>query len=285
MTDISVVIPTYNRAATITHAIESVMLQDGANEYFRIAEIIVIDDCSDDNTAEVLTEFKKKNLPNMLLQGDGTKDQVTQIVYHKLDKNGGPGKARNEGVKLAKSEWVAFQDSDDLWHSNKLKEMITFMGNSPEADLYSHFYEAKLDVGRCITVDAPQLDDYFSELAKRNLVGAPTILVRKSSFMDIVGFDEEMRALEDWDFALRFAYKYKIMFVPKVLMSVDLTGEGVSSKAGNYYDARCRLIAKNKNALIERGVFKDAVEKLLNDALEKGILKEVGAVLESYLVV
>ena len=277
MKRISVVIPTYNREALIETAVRSVIGQGGAGEAFKITEIVVVDDCSMDNTAAVIEEFAKSE--EKLLAGIGTK-----LIYHRMEQNSGPGAARNVGAKLSSGEYIAFQDSDDYWFPNKLRVMTEFMETSEKADMYCHYYEAKLDGDRRIIVDAPSAEDYFEELAVRNFVGAPTILVKKDAFMDIGGFDEEMRALEDWDFALRFAYGHKIRFVPQVLMEVDLVGEGVSSKAGNYYDARCRLIARNKGILMEREVFKAAVEKLLNDAKEKGILKEVGAILESYIM-
>lgn len=277
MTEFSVVIPTYNRENKIEAAIESVLKQDGAGEYFKLNEIIVIDDCSTDNTEKVIETFREKEAGQ--LQKSGTK-----LIYYRLDRNSGPGKARNVGAEMAKSEFIAFQDSDDLWFPHKLKEMSLFMVENPRADLYSHFYEAELSGGRKMLVDAPAMNDYFEELAKRNLVGAPTVVVKRDAFLSIDGFDEDMRALEDWDFALRFAYEHRIIFVPKVLMEVDLVGEGVSSSAGNYYDARCRLIAKNKKILMERDLFRTAVERLLKNAEEKGILKEVGQILESYLV-
>ncbi len=277
MTEFSVVIPTYNRENKIEAAIGSVLKQDGAGEYFKLNEIIVIDDCSTDNTDEAIESFREKEA------GQLQKSRI-QLIYHRLDRNSGPGKARNFGASMAQSEYIAFQDSDDMWYPQKLKEMSLFMAGNPGADLYSHFYEAELSGGRKMLVDAPVMDDYFEELAKRNLVGAPTIVVKRNAFMDVGGFDESMRALEDWDFALRFTYEHRICFVPKVLMEVDLIGEGVSSSAGNYYDARCRLIAKNKKILMERDLFRVAVERLLKNAEEKGILNEVGQILESYLV-
>ncbi len=272
MIEISVVIPTYNREKLIVKAIESVISQEGQGISYQIKEIIIADDCSTDETGAVIEKYIQEKA-----------DDDTKIIYHRLSENKGPGGARNEGAAIAKSEYIAFQDSDDLWHPDKLKVMTEYMKEHPGTELYSHYYEALLSGDRTVLVDAPQMEDYFPELAMRNLIGAPTIIVKKDAFREVGGFDEEMRALEDWDFALRFAYRYRIRFVPQVLMTVDLVGEGVSSKAGNYYDARARILAKNRQILMERGLFNPAVEKLFLDAQEKGILKEVGAILEGYL--
>lgn len=93
---ISVVIPTYNRAATIGAAIRSVLAQDSPPD-----EIIVIDDGSTDGTEEALAEF-----------GD-----ALQVLRK---PNGGVSSARNAGVRVARSEWIAFLDSDDVWMNGKL---------------------------------------------------------------------------------------------------------------------------------------------------------------------
>lgn len=93
---ISVVIPTYNRAATVGAAIRSVLAQDSPPD-----EIIVVDDGSTDRTEEVLAEF-----------GD-----ALQVLRK---PNGGVSSARNAGVRLARSEWIAFLDSDDVWMHGKL---------------------------------------------------------------------------------------------------------------------------------------------------------------------
>jgi glycosyltransferase involved in cell wall biosynthesis len=268
MPEISVVIPTYNRADLLPEAVESVLAQKGDGDTFSISEVIIVDDCSTDNTAEVVEKMRQKS---------------DVIVYHKHSSNGGAGKARNTGAALANKKWIAFHDSDDLWIPDKMLEMISYMETHPEADLYTHWYDARLDGGRIMAVEPKEPEDCFRELSCRNFIGAPTIIVRKEAFLEVGGFDEEMRALEDWDFALRFAYEHSIRIVPKTLMVVDLVGEGVSSKAGNYYDARCRIIAKNRAILQARGTFNDAVQSLFDSAQKKGILKQVGVMLESYL--
>ena len=280
MIEISVIIPTYNRAELLPQAVKSVLNQEGVGGSYAINEVIIVDDCSTDNTAEVVNDIRKR--AKELSISERGRDTV-DIIYRGLEVNGGPGKARNEGAKLAGGEWIAFQDSDDLWLPDKLKEMVTFMEEHPGADLYTHWYDAKLDGGRTIAVELEEPEDCFAELSRRNFIGAPTIVAKKEAFLDVGGFDEEMRALEDWDFALRFAYDHSIRIVPKTLMIVDLVGEGVSSKAGNYYDARCRIIAKNRAMLQERGTFNVAVQALFESAQEKGILKQVGTMLEAYL--
>ena len=90
---ISVIIPTYNRAKTNRDCIDSVI-----NQMLMPKEIIVVDDCSINDTLQVVKHY---NHP------------LVKIIQ--LQKNSGAQKARNEGIKAATGEWIAFLDSDDLW--------------------------------------------------------------------------------------------------------------------------------------------------------------------------
>jgi len=90
---VSVIIPTYNRAHLIGRAIQSVL-----NQTYQDFELIVVDDGSTDNTNEVIKEFSQKD---------------KRILYIKHDKNKGGSAARNTGIKAARGEYIAFQDSDD----------------------------------------------------------------------------------------------------------------------------------------------------------------------------
>jgi len=98
---VSVIIPAYNRAHLIGRAIKSVL-----NQAYQDFELIIIDDCSTDNTDEVVREFQKKD---------------NRIIYLKHDQNKGGSAARNTGIKVSKSEYIAFLDSDDEWLPEKLE--------------------------------------------------------------------------------------------------------------------------------------------------------------------
>ncbi|SEF66513.1 Glycosyltransferase involved in cell wall bisynthesis [Butyrivibrio sp. Su6] len=266
---ISVIIPTYNRADKIEKSIESVFSQEGDGELFEITELLVMDDCSTDNTKDVIVKLKEK---------------YPKLSYYKMEVNGGAAKARNYAIKnLIKTEWAALQDSDDIWDLDKLKEMSTYIEKKPDAWLYSHWYTALTKENGEVQVGIDEREDYLEELALRNFIGSPTILVNKKAFCDVGGFDENIKALEDWEFLIRFAYRYKIRVIPKSLMKVDLISEGMSSDIGKYYDARCYIIAKNKDILLERKIFDKAVESLLLSAKKNGVLENVGNILSTYL--
>src|SRR5574343_33824 len=104
---VSIITPTYNSENYITRAISSTLEQTYSN-----FEHIIIDDCSTDNTWTILCEFSKKD---------------SRIKILRNEKNLGASEARNNGIKIAKGNFIAFLDSDDAWLQNKLEKQIYFM--------------------------------------------------------------------------------------------------------------------------------------------------------------
>ena len=112
---VSIIMPSYNTADYIAESIESVLAQTYTNW-----ELIIVDDCSTDNTDSVVADF---------LSDD-------RIRYLKNDKNSGAAISRNRALREAKGRWIAFLDSDDLWSESKLEKQISFM----EKNNYSFTY-------------------------------------------------------------------------------------------------------------------------------------------------
>ena len=100
--EISVIIPTWNRAGTIRRSIDSVLAQT-----YEISEVVIMDDGSTDDTEEVIAAI-----------GD------ERVHYHRMPENGGASRARNAGVDKAKHEIIAFHDSDDVWEPDKLEKQF-----------------------------------------------------------------------------------------------------------------------------------------------------------------
>jgi teichuronic acid biosynthesis glycosyltransferase TuaG len=107
---VSIIMPTYNCGDFIGITLESLKAQTYQNW-----EVIIVDDCSTDNTAEIVNSYMLKE---------------PRIRYHKLNKNSGAAVARNKAVELAVGKYVAFLDSDDLWFPEKLSKQIKFMENN-----------------------------------------------------------------------------------------------------------------------------------------------------------
>lgn len=118
---VSIIMPSWNTADFIRESINSVLAQTYTNW-----ELLIVDDCSTDNTDEVVASYKDE-----------------RIKYFKNEKNSGAALTRNKALREAQGEWIAFLDSDDLWIPEKLEKMISFMTENKYAFAY-HEYE-KID--------------------------------------------------------------------------------------------------------------------------------------------
>jgi teichuronic acid biosynthesis glycosyltransferase TuaG len=137
---VSIIMPAFNCGDFIGKTLDSVIDQTYQNW-----EVIVVDDCSTDNTADVVFEYSKKD---------------HRIKYHKLEKNSGAAIARNMAVELASGKYLAFLDSDDLWFPQKLTRQISFMKDNDyyfTCTSYTKIDESGTYLGRTI-VAQPKRD-------------------------------------------------------------------------------------------------------------------------------
>lgn len=176
---VSVVMPTYNCASFIQEAVESVVAQT-----YPSWELIIVDDCSTDNTKAVLAPYLAK-YPN--------------IHYTCLEKNSGPAVARSEALKQAKGDYVAFLDSDDLWTPNKLSLQIGFM-KQKKVPFSATGYELISEDGtsKGIALLPPQKTNYDKMLRLSCPVGNLTIMYDRR----IIGDQQVPSIKKRNDFAL-----------------------------------------------------------------------------------
>lgn len=203
----SVIIPAYNAAKTIARAIQSCLGQS-----YPPHEIIVINDASTDNTAQIIqNQFKDK------------------VTFLELAENSGAGAARNAGLAIASGDFIAFQDADDVWHTDKLKIVASFLEQNAAIRFLYHPY----------TLSSMAFDAYekrfsvsifpFRKLLWSNPIGTPcTIMANDGSLR----FNESMRYMEDYDLWLRAGDKYGIYLLDLALTQIDrpiLSEGGLSS--------------------------------------------------------
>ncbi|MBQ8822687.1 MAG: glycosyltransferase family 2 protein [Lachnospiraceae bacterium] len=266
MEKVSVIIPTYNRASTLLRAVNSVLQQSYSD-----IEVIIVDDGSTDNTAEIIRDIRDE-----------------RVKYIKMEQNGGASVARNEGVKVAEGDIIAFQDSDDAWKRDKLEKQICYLKAHPEFSMVycaynMHGRESSYIVPTELALEGDLEGDIFPWLLMRNSVGTPTMVMYKECFADIGGFDSTLKALEDWDMAIRFAEKYMIGFVDEALMDVYCSEGRISTRTGAYYESRCKMIAKYRAYFIHYGIFDDVVNRLFQQAQDANMLEAVKKMLMLYL--
>ena len=194
---VSVVIITYNKADTIGPAIDSVLKQTWTDY-----EILVVDDGSTDNTAEVVRRYGDK-------------------VRYLPKKNGGTGSARNLGIAEAKGKYVALLDGDDLWLPRKLELQMAALEKEPGligAQCSAYLVDERLKVFD-LRICRPRRDTLGDFLLFRNLPAfSSTIVARRDVFQELGGFGTDLVILSDWDMACRLAKQGVIRSVPEPLV-------------------------------------------------------------------
>lgn len=216
----SVVIPTYNRLDLLKKTLESVFKQT-----FKNFEIITIDNFSSDNTEKYIKNIKKKNL-----------------IYKKINNNGIIGISRNEGIKIAKGQWIAFLDSDDTWKKNKLLTVYNSIKKN-KSDLFFHNIEIiKKKKSKIIFPRNVNYNDFFKDLlVKGNIIPLSSAVVNKNFLLkNNLKFTvkKEMITVEDYDFFLKIALKKaKFYFIKKKLGTCLVHQDGLSRNTIFHYKA------------------------------------------------
>lgn len=218
---VSVIIPTYNRAATLRRTVDSALSQT-----YRPLEIIVVDDGSTDATEEVIRSYGER---------------ILGIVQ----PNGGPSAARNTGAAAANGEWLAFLDSDDVWKPDKIARQVDLvmragggidccMCNAAIIDENGFTGDTTFGVAG---VGTSLSEGYWMNpaplIATRFILFNQVALIRKDAFRGAGGFNPHLRLLEDYDLAFRLALDGPWAFVadPLVEKYNDTVGIGVVAMA------------------------------------------------------
>lgn len=227
---ISVVIPTYNSAKFLTKAVSSVI-----DQTYKNFEIIIVDDCSNDDTEEVIKAFglNKHN-----------------IKYLKHAENKGTSAAKNTGIIVAKGEFLAFLDADDVWSHQKLEYQYRKYQENPELSVIFTGYTL-VDLNKRIKREyLPQQfhnhKDFVKKLLLRNIV-TPTssVLAKKECFEKVGLFDPTLKVAEDWDMWIRIAHKYKFGAVESLCVTYIEHSANVSRNIGRMITYSTRVILKN----------------------------------------
>jgi len=194
---VSVIIPTYNRAAWVTEAVASVLAQT-----YKDFEVLVVDDASDDATLEALGPVLRK------------------ITLLRAPIRRGVAAARNLGIAAARGEWLAFLDSDDLWRPEKLARQMNFLSAHPEF-LLCQTEEIWIRGG--VRVNPPlthrkEGGHIFLRSLKRCLVSPSAVVLHRRLIQETGAFDENLPAAEDYDLWLRLTWRYPVGLVPQALV-------------------------------------------------------------------
>lgn len=212
---ISVIVPSFNRAHLLPETIENILQQS-----FEDFELIIVNDGSTDETDAAVAPF------------------LDRITYLKHENKGITG-ARNTGIRAAKGEWIALQDSDDHWQPNKLQQHIVDMEANPGFGVYfleailqrSHLdaevasyqqsgFAEHLNPEGCTVIDRP-----LSYHIRFGVAWVQTTLIRKRVLFDVGLYDEWLTLFTDFDLFCRLALAGPWFFHPKPLVKIQRVGD------------------------------------------------------------
>jgi glycosyltransferase involved in cell wall biosynthesis len=246
---ISVVIPAYNRVATLARAIDSVLEQS-----YKADEIIVVDDGSTDATSEVAKMY----------------DEVSLL----RQKNMGVSSARNNGVMMAANEWVAFLDSDDTWHPEKLKEQVAYHQKNKRCKV-SYTDEVWIRDDKEVSIpkkfQKPEEATFETCLSYCNIAPS-SVLMQKKLFDSLGGFDESLEVCEDYDFWLRILREEPIALVDqKLVTKYGGADDQLSMKHWGMDRFRVKALEKHLETAFDTPVREELIRKysLLADGARK----------------
>ena len=223
MPQVSVVIPVFNSARLIGHALRSVFAQT-----FRDFEVIVVDDGSEDH----------EDLERALREWDGRIRRVRQA-------NHGPGHARNTGLRLASGNLVAFLDADDEWVDGKLAGQVEYFDRYPETGLLHTGVVGESSPGA--VAEGPPRHVFCDLYHTAFFVKTLTVMVPRRVLQDVGGFDERREIhIEDWDLWLRIAARYPIGYLSQPL-AIHRRGGWMSRHVERTYAAQLLVMEKSQD--------------------------------------
>ena len=208
MPKVSVIITTCNRGRFVLEALESVLSQA-----FKDFEIIVVDDGSTDDTPRLLKKYASS-------------------IYYVYQRNQGRSAARNSGIRLARGEYIAFLDDDDIWLPGKLERQVVFLDSHGETALAHTFTELMDEYSRPLEKEtkkhlrsyrkATRIGYTYEGMSRLCVMYTSSVMIRKACFARIGFFDSNIEAFEDWDIYLRFALEYKISSITETLVRIRI---------------------------------------------------------------
>jgi len=222
MPRVSVIIPTYNRASLIARAVNSVLSQT-----YKDFEIIIVDDGSTDGTEEMIKKFTDP-----------------RILYIHHEENRGSATARNTGLRVARGEYIAFQDSDDEWLPEKLERQLQILESSPRKVGLVYTDMWRIAGGRKLYWRSPTVSP--ERLPCRLMgIGIQTAVIRKECFNKVGMFDEALHRFIDLEFFIRLSKHYYFYHLKEALVNYYLINKSISDDINALIESYERISRKH----------------------------------------
>lgn len=206
---VSIIMPIYNTAAYLAESVESIL-----NQTYPVWELFLINDGSTDGSDVVARQFLAD-------------PRITYLEH----ENSRAAFTRNRGFKVCRGEFIAFLDSDDIWHSEKLEKQLRMFAEHPEAGVVYAQRDVVDSEGKPMANGyRPQLHSGFvlNELYVDSFICMSSAMMRRKVVDEVGVFDETCRVSEDWDFWLRVACRFTFQHSDELLVKYRIHGTQVS---------------------------------------------------------
>lgn len=242
---ISAVIPLYNAEKYIAATIDSLL-----NQSYELDEIIVVDDCGHDRSAEIVKIYCEKF-------------ESVRLIH--LEKNQGGSAARNRGIKEAKNEWILLMDADDIAAPTLLEHEVKLLSESqgqvPEVILVHPAYQQIDEDGNIYENSVfrgkqMEFEEQFGTLLVRNHIITPSgLLVKRQAVIEVGGF-QSFRIIEDYDFILRMSQAGSFVYVEEPLLYFRRHATSITKDISKAKDAERAVIEQYGLKRIKEAVYK-----------------------------
>lgn len=252
---VSVIMSVYNGARYLREAIDSVL-----NQTFKDFEFIIVEDGSTDKTAEILTSY---NDPRIKV--------ITQ-------PHSGMAPAKNKAIRASSGKYIAIMDADDISFPERFEKQVKFLETYKNIGLVGSAYLEISEDGRplkVVTVLLPN-EEIQKNLLICNAFGHGTMMFRKDCLDRIEFYREELKHVEDYDLALRFAEQYEVANIGEPLYKYRLTLRSISTIGGAAQNKFAELVRELGRERRQYGKdrlqtsSKEEIEKLINDIAAQG---------------
>lgn len=233
MVSVSIITPVFNSEKYIRQCIESVLAQTHTNW-----EHILVDDCSSDQSEAVIRSYQKED---------------SRIKYHKLEKNSGAGVARNKAIEQATGNFIAFLDSDDLWHPEKLEKQVHFMQKNGYHFTFTS-YDMVDEAGNTMSkvLKAKKRVSYESALYK-NPIGCLTVMY------DVGYFGKQympaIRKRQDYALWLKLLKKGDAFGLDEILSSYRTGNQSISSNKFKLIKYEWKIYREQEGLSLGKSIF------------------------------
>lgn len=196
---VSVIIPVYNRSGLLRRALKSVL-----NQTYKNLEVVIVDDGSDDGI----------DVNDSIKRYDG------RFLLVRQPENLGVSSARNAGFEQSRGEWIAFLDSDDEWHRDKVSRQVEWLEKNPGFRIVQ---TREIWIRRGVRVNPPRTHEkiggeIFKESLERCMITPSSVMLERGLFKEAGGFNEALPACEDYDLWLRIAGRWPVGLVDDYLL-------------------------------------------------------------------